>query len=68
VVSAGAKVERNNGADMKRRCPRSTDELTTLNDFLKQEGKLEEFEAVAVKEVLAWQIAEAEAGVTVRRL
>jgi antitoxin HicB len=38
---------------------RSTDDLTTLNDFLKEEGKLEEFEAVAVKEVLAWQIAEA---------
>jgi predicted XRE-type DNA-binding protein len=38
---------------------RPTDELTTLDDFLRKEGKLEEFEAVAVKEVLAWQIAEA---------
>ena len=30
-----------------------------MDDFLKQQGKLEEFEAVAVKEVLAWQISEA---------
>jgi predicted XRE-type DNA-binding protein len=44
---------------MKRKTPRSTDKLTTLDHFLKEEGKLEEFEAVAVKEVLAWQIAEA---------
>jgi antitoxin HicB len=44
---------------MKKRTPRSTDELTTLDDLLKQEGRLEEFEAVAIKEVLAWQIAEA---------
>ena len=44
---------------MKKKKPRSTDNLTTLDDFLKEEGKLEEFEAVAVKEVLAWQIAEA---------
>jgi antitoxin HicB len=33
--------------------------VTTLDDFLKEEGRLEEFEAVAIKEVLAWQIAEA---------
>lgn len=39
--------------------PRSTGKLTRLDDFLKHEGKLEEFEAVAIKEVLAWQIAEA---------
>ena len=38
---------------------RSADKLATLDDFLKQEGKLEEFEAVAIKEVLAWQIGEA---------
>ena len=44
---------------MKRKKTRSTDDLTTLDSFLKDEGKLEEFEAVAVKEVLAWQIAEA---------
>ena len=44
---------------MKKKKPRSTDNLTTLDDFLKEEGKLEEFEAIAVKEVLAWQIAEA---------
>src|ERR1051325_3457629 len=44
---------------MKKKRTRSTGDLTTLDDFLKQEGKLEEFEAVAVKEVLAWQISEA---------
>ena len=44
---------------MKKKKPRSTDNLTTLDDFLNVEGKLEEFEAIAVKEVLAWQIAEA---------
>jgi antitoxin HicB len=43
----------------KKKTTRSTDELTTLDDFLKEEGRLEEFEAVAIKEVLAWQIAEA---------
>jgi predicted XRE-type DNA-binding protein len=46
-------------SEMKRRRPRSTDKLTSLDDFLKDEGKLDEFEAVAIKEVLAWQIAEA---------
>ena len=43
----------------KKKTARSTKELTTLDDFLKEEGKLEEFEAVAIKEVLAWQIGEA---------
>jgi ribosome-binding protein aMBF1 (putative translation factor) len=43
----------------KKKATRSTAELSTLNDFLREEGKLEEFEAVAIKEVLAWQIAEA---------
>jgi predicted XRE-type DNA-binding protein len=33
--------------------------LSTLDDLLKGEGKRDEFEAVAIKEVLAWQIAEA---------
>ena len=44
---------------MKKKTPRSMKKLTRLDDFLREEGKLEEFEAVAVKEVLAWQIAEA---------
>jgi antitoxin HicB len=38
---------------------RSTAKLSTLDDLLKAEGKRDEFEAVAIKEVLAWQIAEA---------
>ena len=38
---------------------RTTDELTTLDDFLAEEGKLETFEAVAIKEVLAWELDQA---------
>jgi len=43
----------------KRKKRRSTARLTTLDEFLAAEGKRDEFEAVAVKEVLAWQIAQA---------
>src|SRR3954470_22912608 len=43
----------------RKKKARSTLKLTTLDDFLEGEGKREEFEAVAIKEVLAWQIAEA---------
>ena len=43
----------------KKKIVRSTAKLATLDDFLKGEGKLDEFEAVAIKEVLAWQIGEA---------
>jgi len=43
----------------KKKTVRSVAKLAKLDDFLKEEGKLEEFEAVAIKEVLAWQIAEA---------
>lgn len=43
----------------KKKSARSPRKLTALDDFLKDEGKLEEFEAVAIKEVLAWQLAEA---------
>src|SRR2546430_3743339 len=43
----------------KKKARRSATKLSTLDDFLKEEGKLEEFEAVAIKEVLAWQIAAA---------
>ncbi len=43
----------------RRKRPRTTRKLTTLDDFLATDGKRDEFEAVAVKEVLAWQIIEA---------
>ena len=43
----------------KKKAIRSPAKLTTLDDFLQEEGKRDEFEAVAIKEVLAWQIAEA---------
>jgi antitoxin HicB len=38
---------------------RSTEGFTTLESFLESEGTLEAFQAVAIKEVLAFQIAEA---------
>ncbi len=43
----------------KKKSPRSAAKLSSLDDLLKADGKLEEFQATAIKEVLAWQIAEA---------
>jgi antitoxin HicB len=43
----------------KAKQPRSARKLSTLDDFLTKEGKREQFDAVAIKEVLAWQIGEA---------
>jgi antitoxin HicB len=39
--------------------PRTTEGLTSLDDFLTAAGKREAFEATAIKEVLAWQIEQA---------
>jgi len=46
-------------AKKKKAAPRSAKSLSTLDDLLKRDGKLEEFQAVAIKEVLAWQLGEA---------
>lgn len=46
-------------AARKKKVIRSTTKLTALDDFLGEEGKRDEFEALAVKEVLAWQIEQA---------
>jgi hypothetical protein len=35
--------------------PRNVTGLTTLDDFLEQEGRRREFEAIAIEEVRAWQ-------------
>jgi len=45
---------------------RSSKNFPTLDSYLAEEGKLEEFEAQAIKEVLAWQIEKAmkKAGLT----
>ena len=32
---------------------------STLDDFLKSEGMFEEFQAIAIKEVIAWQLQQA---------
>jgi predicted XRE-type DNA-binding protein len=44
---------------MKAQKPRSTEGFSTLDNFLGEEGVREAFQAVAVKEVLAFQIEEA---------
>src|SRR5262245_20393681 len=43
----------------RKKAARSAADLNTLDNFLKDQGKLEEFQATAIKEVLAWQILEA---------
>jgi antitoxin HicB len=43
----------------RKKVLRSPAKLVTLDDFLKHEGKLEDFQATAIKEVLAWQIEQA---------
>ena len=43
----------------KKKAIRSIAKLTTLDDFLGEAGNRDEFEAIAVKEVLAWQIGQA---------
>jgi antitoxin HicB len=47
--------------NMARKKPviRSTVKLTTPDDFLGEEGKRDEFEAIAVNEFLAWRIEQA---------
>jgi hypothetical protein len=42
----------------KKKAQRSSAEFSTLDDFLKEEGKFEEFQSIAIKEVLAWQAAQ----------
>jgi antitoxin HicB len=44
---------------MTTKKPRSTDGFSTLDDLLGEQGTHEAFQAVAVKEVLAWQIEKA---------
>ena len=39
--------------------PRTTEDLATLDAFLEEEGVRDVFQAVAIKEVLAWQLKQA---------
>jgi antitoxin HicB len=39
--------------------PRSATDLSMLDEHLETEGEREDFQAVAIKEVLAWQIEQA---------
>jgi predicted XRE-type DNA-binding protein len=43
----------------KKKSARAAADLATLDDFLAEQGTLAEFEAMAIKEVIAWQISEA---------
>jgi antitoxin HicB len=43
----------------KKKTARSTKGFTTLDQFLDEEGTREEFQAIAIKEVLAWQLEKA---------
>jgi antitoxin HicB len=44
---------------MKTKEPRTTRGFATVDDFLEREGVRDAFQAVAIKEVLAWQIKQA---------
>jgi predicted XRE-type DNA-binding protein len=45
---------------MSRRQPtRTTEGFSTLDEFLETQGTRDDFQAVAIKEVLAWQIRQA---------
>jgi len=44
----------------KKKAPRSPNRLSTLDDLLKADGKLEEFRAKAIKEILALRHARGE--------
>jgi len=47
------------GKKIARKKGRNPHHGSTLDDFLAEEGVLEEFRAAAVKEVIAWQIEKA---------
>src|SRR5882757_6709377 len=59
MANANSNLEEAAMTAKKPRRPRNTGKLSTLDDFVAGEGKRGEFEAVAIKEVLAWQIGEA---------
>ena len=43
----------------KNKQPRGVEDLSTLDDLLTEQGMKEKFQAVAIKEALAWQLEEA---------
>ena len=43
----------------RKKASRRTTDLAALDDMLAEDGTLEEFQAIAIKEVLAWQIEQA---------
>ena len=57
-------VERRKGAkhSANRRKPRNKHKGSSIDDFLKEEGVFEEFQARAIKEVIAWQARRSDEG------
>ena len=43
----------------RKQSPRTTEDLSTLDEFLGEQGVRDAFQAVAITEVLAWQIKQA---------
>jgi hypothetical protein len=62
LLFGGPRSSRPAGAlhdqSQKKKTLRSSAGLSTLDDFLKEEGTFEESQSIAIKEVLAWQIAQ----------
>jgi phage-related protein len=60
VLHGFIKKTQNEGDDgMKKRKPRNKHIGSSVEDFLREEGILEEATAIAIKEVVAWQIEQA---------
>jgi antitoxin HicB len=57
-VEAQARIRTRRGVSMTK-IPRSSSDFLTLDEHLDTEGTCEDFQAVAIKEVLAWQIEQA---------
>ena len=58
-LARNESVNLNRRKPWRRKKPRSTEGFTTLDEFLDEQGTREAFQAVAIKEVLAWQIRKA---------
>jgi antitoxin HicB len=56
-MAEGRKTTRRSGKPAGKRPNKHRG--SSIDDFLKEEGVFEEFQARAVKEVIAWQLAEA---------
>jgi len=58
-TASGEEVVRDWQKIMRRKRPPGAEGLSTLDEWLEEDGTREIFQGVAIKEVLAWQILEA---------